>query len=179
MLRNPACLAIAAMSAIAFMTQPAYGQSSNVTLFKPPTLVPFLHIDLKVEDTTFVTATNGIITGQANNQGGNFTGAITGQVLKLGTEFETFPTAANFTESTYDNVFTLLTTDGTTILMSVRGYIHYTGNHLHGFSRMEFSTDSADYQYLSYGNYVSEFDATYPSGRASVDVFEMQTSGHY
>jgi hypothetical protein len=70
MLRNPACLAIAAMSAIASMTQPAYGQSSNVTLFKPPALIPFLHIDLRVANSTYVTATNGIVTGQADNQGG-------------------------------------------------------------------------------------------------------------
>jgi hypothetical protein len=63
--------------------------------------------------------------------------------------------------------------------MSVSGHIHYTVAHLHGFARMEFSADSADYQYLSYGNYVAEFEATFPSGRVSVDVFELQTSGHY
>jgi hypothetical protein len=63
--------------------------------------------------------------------------------------------------------------------MSVSGHIHYTPPNLHGFARMEFSTDSADYQYLSYGNYVAEFEATFPSGRVSVDVFELQASGHY
>lgn len=71
MLRNPACLALAALSAIASMTQPAYSQSSkHVTVLKPPALVPFLHIDLRVANSTYVTATNGVLTAQANNQGG-------------------------------------------------------------------------------------------------------------
>ena len=70
MLRNPTYLAIAAMSAITFMVQPACGQSSNVTLLKPPTLIPFFHIELGVTDSTFVTDENGVSTGQANNQGG-------------------------------------------------------------------------------------------------------------
>lgn len=63
--------------------------------------------------------------------------------------------------------------------MSVSGHIQYGVAHLHGFARMTFSTDSAEYQYLVYGNYVVEFDAVFPSGRVSVDVFELQSSGHY
>jgi hypothetical protein len=64
--------------------------------------------------------------------------------------------------------------------MSTRGYIHYTnGNQLHGFFRMEFSSSAPQYEYLNYGNYLGELEATYPSGRASVDVFECLTSGHY
>ncbi|KAF2804123.1 uncharacterized protein BDZ99DRAFT_467809 [Mytilinidion resinicola] len=177
MLLNPARLAIAAMSALAFIAQPAFGQ--NITRFKPPALIPFVHIDLFVEASTYVNATNGIQTGQANNQGGNFTGAISGKVLKLGTEFETFPLAANGTESTYDNIFTLNTTDGTPLLLSVSGHIHYTPPKLLGFARMEFSTSSPKYQYLSYGDYVAEFEATFPSGRVSVDVFELKSAGHY
>lgn len=179
MLRNPAYLAIAALYAIAFITQPAYGQSSNITHVKPPALIPFFHIDLRVANSTYVTATNGVLTGQADNQGGIVTGGITGEVIKLGAEFETFPTAANGTQSTYDNTFTLNTTDATLILMTVNGHIHYTTNHLLGFARMTFSTDSAKYQYLVYGDYVVEFEAVFPSGRVSVDVFELQSSGSY
>ena len=72
MLRNLAHLAVAGMSAIALMvmTQPAYGHSSHVTVLKPPTLNPFFHLQLGVTNSTFVTATNDILTGQANNQGG-------------------------------------------------------------------------------------------------------------
>ncbi|KAG8527709.1 uncharacterized protein KY384_007863 [Bacidia gigantensis] len=180
MLRSPASLAIAALSALAFLTQSTYAQSSNITLLKPPMLKPFVHIDLKVEDSTYVNETNGIMTGQANNQGGNFTGAIMGKIIKLGTEFETFPIAAPpMTESTYVNTFALNTTDGVAMLLKVDGNIHYNLPHLHGFARMSFSTDSPKYQYLAFGDYVGEFEATYPSGKVSVDVFELQTSGHY
>lgn len=71
MLRNSAGFVMAAaISAITLMTQPTYGLSSNVTSFKPPTLIPFLHIDLRVVASTYVTTTNGVLTGQANNQGG-------------------------------------------------------------------------------------------------------------
>ena len=63
--------------------------------------------------------------------------------------------------------------------MGVTGHIHYTPHHLQGFARMEYSTDSDKYRYLNYGDYVGEFEATFPSGRASVDVFELQSSGHY
>ncbi|KAJ4287149.1 hypothetical protein N0V90_012547 [Kalmusia sp. IMI 367209] len=184
MLSNPGYLAIAAMSAIASLARPAYGQSSNITLFAPPAPLPFLHIELAVAASTFVTDLDGT-TGQANNQGGNITGAFSGEILKLGTEFETYPTIANFTESLYDNVFTVNTTDGTPILMSISAHIHYTENALggaslllHGFGRIEFQTDSKNYLYLNYGDYIAEFEAVYPSGHASMDVFELKSSGH-
>lgn len=61
MLRS-ATIALAALSAIA--------SAANITTLKPSSLTPFLHMDLKVEDSTFVTTTNGVLTGQANNQGG-------------------------------------------------------------------------------------------------------------
>jgi hypothetical protein len=63
--------------------------------------------------------------------------------------------------------------------MSIRAHIHYTSNTLHGFGYMEFDTSAPQYQYLIYDNYVAEFEANFPSGKASVDVFELRTSGHY
>jgi hypothetical protein len=68
MFSKSATLAIAALSAISSMAPSVYAQ--NITRFQPPTMVPFLHIDLRVANTTFVTAVNGVLTGQANNQGG-------------------------------------------------------------------------------------------------------------
>lgn len=63
--------------------------------------------------------------------------------------------------------------------MTVSGHIHYDPPSLLGFARMQFSTDSAHYRYLNYGDYVAEFEAVFPSGKVSVDVFELKTSGHY
>ena len=123
MLYKAAYLVVAALSALTVVAGPVQERNTHITTLKPPQLIPFAHIALKVEDSTYVNETNGIQTGQANNQGGksqvtslrphifkrieksniepkgNITGAITGKVLKLGTEFETFPTAANLSES--------------------------------------------------------------------------------
>ncbi len=63
--------------------------------------------------------------------------------------------------------------------MTVAGQIHYVPNYLHGFGRITFSTDAAKYRYLNYGNYITEFDAVFPSGKVSVDVFELKSSGRY
>ena len=63
--------------------------------------------------------------------------------------------------------------------MTVSGNIQHILPNLHGFARMDFSTDSAKYQYLNYGNYVAEFRDIYDSGMVSVDVFTLQTSGPY
>lgn len=75
-LLKPIRLAIAATSALTFTTQPVYAytnaNSTTITLFKPPTLIPFIHMNLLVEASTYVTAADGIVTGQANNQGGEF-----------------------------------------------------------------------------------------------------------
>lgn len=68
--------------------------------------------------------------------------------------------------------------------MGVTGNIHYDGNAasgepvvLHGFGRIFFRTDNSKYAYLNYGNYITEFEAKYPSGKVAVDVFELQTKG--
>lgn len=84
---------------------------------------------------------------------------------------------------TYDNVFSLNTTDGTAMLLTVAANIHYTPNadgtiQLRGFGRMTFGTSAPQYEYLTYGDYVTEFEAIYPSGKVSVDVFELGSSGH-
>ena len=63
--------------------------------------------------------------------------------------------------------------------MSVAGNIQLISPNLHGFARLAFSTASARYQYLTYGNYVAEFQDVYGSGSVSVDVYELRTSGPY
>ena len=63
------------------------------------------------------------------------------------------------------------------MLMGVSGNIHYSPPKLLGFARIQFSTDAPKYQYLSFGDYVAEFEATFPSGKVSVDIFELRSSG--
>jgi len=65
-----AFFAVAALSAVA-LAAPKPAQK-NVGTFNPPATLPFIHIDLAVEDSTIVPVLEGF-TGQANNQGGTST----------------------------------------------------------------------------------------------------------
>jgi hypothetical protein len=69
------------------------------------------------------------------------------------------------------------TTDNTTILFKSVGTITYANEALHAFGRVGFNTAEEKYLDLNWRSFVIEFEAYFNSGRAWMDVFELDSGG--
>ncbi|CAI6259060.1 unnamed protein product [Periconia digitata] len=170
-------LAVASLTALTGAA-PNYVPANNTeipTIFKPATLIPFLHMEQLTSFPTNVTTIEGI-TARYPNLGGTVSGALEGSIVDIGSAYELLPTAGEGVYSFYTNTFTINTTDAL-LHMDARATIQYGNNALHGFGTVTFSTDSPKYLSLNWGSYVAEFEANFNSGTGSIDVFELKYTG--
>ena len=60
--------------------------------------------------------------------------------------------------------------------MSGHATIAYANNALRGFGSVSFSSDAPEYLDLNWRNFVVEFEGSFFTGTASMDVFELVTT---
>ncbi|KAF3484257.1 uncharacterized protein GIQ15_03581 [Arthroderma uncinatum] len=147
-------------------------------VFKNPKIEHFIHLDLSVGYPVNTTTIWGGASRSPNLRG-NFTGSIKGTIEPVGASLEQLVTPDG-SISYYTNTFTLNTTDQILLLMDVQATVRYANNALHGLSSVKFSTDGSKKNtlaHVNFDNYVGEFTANFFTGKASVDVFKLESSG--
>ncbi|CAO2655064.1 Nn.00g117970.m01.CDS01 [Neocucurbitaria sp. VM-36] len=167
----------ATFASIASLAAPVSGQNtSDLTQYPPPALVPFLHLDWLVGFPYNGTTVDGIV-GFVPTLGGNVTGSIEGDILPVGASREVMPPLGDGGYTFYENSWIINTTDThQPIIMSGRATIAYANNALRGFGSVSFASDAPEYLDLNFRNFVAEFEGTFFTGTASMDVFELVTT---